>query len=508
MSNSKSLLALMVSAAVALIVVSNFCIIYILHRSAGTAAELAGPIWPIALPTTVVIVLVMSILHQSLVDVVSRLERKEREASQLARHDPLTGLANKRLLDERIEAAIGSKRRSSDGFAVLMIDLDHFKRVNDLLGHQKGDEVLKVAASRLESLVRSGDTVARFGGDEFLILARISKPQEVPRLCNRIVAEMQRPYTIGDREASLPASIGAVSAANGFTRADEYVRAADVALYAAKADGRNCFRLFTDDLDASIKRRSTLELDLGHCLATGDRICIHYQPQIDVTGSVVGVECLFRWTHPEFGAVPAIEAIKVAEETRQIDALGDFVLKEAARFAKEHPLLSVAVNVSPAQFGSRSGLLRRFLKILKDARVDAHQIELEVTEQLFMRQNDRCEEQISELREAGFRLALDDFGTGYSSLSYLRRFKVDRLKLDRSFSCEGQADDRIAILRAAVTLAHAIGLEVVAEGIETLDQEAIALEAGCDILQGNRYAAAMDHGSLESFLDARNRKVA
>jgi len=387
------------------------------------------------------------------------------------------------------------------------MDLDHFKRINDVLGHQSGDEVLKVAASRLQRLVREGDTVARFGGDEFLILARVANGKELRKLCGRIVAEMQKPYAIGGQQSSLPASIGAVSSAKAFQTAEEYVRAADVALYAAKADGRNCYRIFTDDLDASLKRRSALELDLRRCLSTGERICIHYQPQINANGSVIGVECLFRWTHPELGAIPAIEAIEIAEETRQIEALGDFVLAHAARFAKVHPLLSVAVNVSPLQF-SQGGLIARFQRILKEAGVEPSQIELEVTEQLFMRQSDRCEEQIAGLRAAGFRLALDDFGTGYSSLSYLRRFKVDRLKLDRSLSSDGRAEDRVAIIRAAVTLAHTMGLEVVAEGIETQNQEAIALEAGCDALQGNRYAPAMDYGAVERFLDERAQRAA
>lgn len=498
----------MVSAAVALIVVSNFCIVYLLHGAASSPTALATTIWPIALPTTVAIVLVMSTLHHSLLDVLSRLERKEREASELARRDPLTGLANKRLLDELIEGAIGNQRRNSDNFAVLMIDLDHFKRVNDLLGHQKGDEILKVAASRLKGVVRDGDTLARFGGDEFLILAKIRNSQEAKRLCNRIIDAMQRPYHVGDREASLPTSIGAVCATEAFKSAAEYVRAADVALYQAKADGRNCFRVFTEQLDATLKRRTLLELDLRHCLATGERVCVYYQPQIDTTGSVIGVECLFRWTHPEFGSIPATEAIDIAEDTRQIEALGEFVFNQAANFAKAHPTLSVAVNVSAAQFSQRSAMIERFQKILLNKGVKATQIELEVTEQLFMRQSDRCEEQIAELRKAGFRLALDDFGTGYSSLSYLRRFKVDRLKLDRSFSCEGRPEDRIAILRAAVTLAHAIGLEVVAEGIETAQQEATALEAGCDVLQGHRYASAMDDQALEIFLDARSRRAA
>jgi diguanylate cyclase (GGDEF)-like protein len=507
MNTSKSLFTLMVSAAVALIVVSNFCILLLVQEPTGNPAGLLGAIWPIALPSTIAIVLVMSTLYQSLQDVLSRLEQERRTANELALRDPLTGLANKRLLEERIEAAISSKRRGADGFAVLMIDLDHFKRVNDLLGHPTGDETLKIAAKRLEAVVREGDTVARFGGDEFLILAKAAKASEVGHLCERILESMDRTYVVAGREASLPTSIGAVFTDEELRTAEDYVRAADVALYAAKASGRNCYRLFTDELDAGLKRRAILELDLRKCLASGQRICIHYQPQIDVNRSTVGVECLFRWTHPELGSIPAQEAITIAEESRQIDALGDFVLRQAARFARAHPELLVAVNVSPAQFNRENALSKRLQKILTEMGVQPGQIELEVTEQLFMRHNDDCEAQIAELRSAGFRLALDDFGTGYSSLNYLRRFKVDRLKLDRSFSCDGRPEDNLALLRAAVTLAHAIGIEVVAEGIETQAQEAVALEAGCDILQGNRYANAMDMSSVEDFL-GKSTKVA
>ena len=508
MAYSKNVLTLMVSAAVALIVVTNFCILLLLHHPGNSASELASAVWPIALPSTVAIVLVMSTLHQSLQEVLSRLAVREREANELARHDPLTGLANKRLLEERVQAAIAHWRRQKDRFAVLMIDLDHFKRVNDVLGHPIGDRLLKLAADRLQLSVRDGDTVARFGGDEFLILAKASKPSEVDRLCRRMLYEMAKPYEVDGTEVSLSASIGVAYSTSELGTSEEYVRAADVALYAAKADGRSCVRFFTDELDAELQRRSILELDLRKCLSTGDRICVHYQPQLDSTGNLTGVECLFRWRHPELGEIPAGEAISIAEETRQIDALGEFVLGEAAIFAKAHPVLSVAVNVSPAQFCHQHGLAHRFTEIVSRHSVHPRQIELEITEQLFMRQSDRCEQQMDQLRAAGFRLALDDFGTGYSSLSYLRRFKVDRLKLDRSFVSEGESPENIAVIRAAVTLAHAMGLEVVAEGIETAAQEAIALEAGCDALQGNRYAAALDREAIEGYLNSRTRAAA
>ncbi|HET7709541.1 MAG TPA: EAL domain-containing protein [Sphingomicrobium sp.] len=508
MSYSKNLLSLMVSAAVALIVVTNFCMLYLLHQPGETATELVGAIWPMTIPTTIAIVLVMSALYQSLQEVLSQLEHKEREAAELARHDPLTGLANKRLLEERINTAISKRLRSQEDFAVLMIDLDNFKRVNDVLGHQAGDEVLRLAAERLKTLVRAGDTVARFGGDEFLILASATRRVEVEQLCRRIVAQMEKPYDLAGREARLPVSVGVAHSTNCFDSAEEYIRAADIALYAAKSNGKNCFCFFTDDLDASLQRRDLLESDLRKSLSTGDDILVHYQPQIGSSGLVVGVECLFRWDHPRLGPISASESISVAEESRQIDALGDFVLKQAAAFARRYPSLSVAVNISPAQFHQDGGLAKRLRRLVYNAGIEPSQIELEITEQLFMGHNEGCGTEVEELRKAGFRLALDDFGTGYSSLSYLRRFKVDRLKLDRSFSCDTEAEGNIALIRAAVTLAHAIGLEVVAEGIETEGQEAMALEAGCDVLQGNRFAPAMSFEKMEIYLGTQGRAAA
>lgn len=508
MSYSKTLLGLMVSAAIALIVVTNFCILLLLRHSGAGTADLLWAIAPMAGPSTVAIVLVMSTLYQSLQDVLSELDAKQKEATELAGRDVLTGLANKRLLTESIQQEIGKNRRRRHGFSVLMIDLDNFKRVNDVLGHQAGDEVLKLAAARLQSLVRQGDGLARFGGDEFLMLAHTENSAELRRLCKRIVKKMAEPYDIAGREACLPASIGAVYVTEQFSAAEEYVRAADVALYEAKAKGRNCFRFFTEELDAGLQRRDKLERDLRQCLATKEHIALHFQPQIDVQGQVVGAECLFRWHHPTLGMIPAIEAISIAEETKLIDALGEFVLREAAKFARAHPSLLVAINVSPAQFCNKAGVAGRFAKIVEQTGVRADQIELEVTEQLFMKSDSGCKAQLEELRELGFRLALDDFGTGYSSLSYLRRFKVDRLKLDRSFACEERAGESIALIRAAVTLAHAIGLDVVAEGIETDAQEAVALEAGCDLLQGNLYGRPMSLDAFESFLEHRSQIAA
>lgn len=503
------LLGPMVSSAVALIVVTNYCIVQMLGNPGSSAKELLSAVWPIALPSSVAVVLVMSTLYHTLLEVLAELEIKQREALDYAQTDALTGLANRRLLDERLEQAILRYRRTGEKFAVIMLDLDHFKRVNDLLGHQVGDELLKEAAVRLQSLVRDTDTVARFGGDEFVILqAGLAKLTDVRRSCSRICQQMQVAYAMAGREMTLPVSVGAVIANAGTADSSDYLRAADLALYDAKSSGRDCYRFFSDELDARLRRRDLLETDLRKALQTGEGLEVYFQPQINATGKTIGVESLLRWRHKELGEINAIEAVNVAEECGLIQPLGEYVFRKAAAFARNHLDISIAVNLSPAQFSTSQKLADRLRKMALEEKVDPQQIELEITEQLFMRPDIGCEEQMQRLRGYGFRLALDDFGTGYSSLSYLRRFKVDRLKLDKSFAACGSVEENIALVRAAVTVAHLFGLDVVAEGIETELQEAVALEGGCDALQGFRYAAAMTEGEFDLYASTKLRSAA
>lgn len=503
------LLSPMVSAAVVLIAVTNFCILQILGKSSQSASELVSTIWPLALPSSVAVILIMSTLYHTIEELMEELELRRLEALEQAQHDALTGVANKRLLQERVEQAIARHRRSGEKFCVLMIDLDDFKRINDLLGHQTGDVLLKEAATRLEGLVRETDTVARFGGDEFLVLqTNVKSPADVSRLCSRITQELEAVYLVGEREMRLPASIGAAFVTDDFESASDYVRAADVALYAAKDSGRNCYRFFTEELDTQLRRKDRLEKDLKIALLSGDGVAVQFQPQLDARGEVVGAEALFRWRHREFGDIGASEAISIAEDCRLIRTLGEQVMRHATRVAVRWPWLSVAVNLSPAQFSRDGQLPERLRRIVDEAGVEAGQIELEITEQLFMDEHARCEEQMERLRQLGFRLALDDFGTGYSSLSYLRRFKVDRLKLDRSFVLDAELHESVAVIRAAVNLAHSLGLEVVAEGIETELQEAVAFEAGCDLVQGHRYGAPMSMDEFAEYLHHRKSAAA
>jgi diguanylate cyclase (GGDEF)-like protein len=486
------LLSPMVSAAIVLIVVTNYLVLHSVGHPGASASELFSLLLPMALPSTIAVILVMSSLYHALQEVIGELDRSRQDAVTQAQHDPLTGLGNKRLLQERVDQAIARFRRGEESFAVLMLDLDDFKRVNDLLGHQAGDVLLKEAAARLTELVRETDTLARFGGDEFLVLqSAVDRPSDVRRLCARVNKQMQRPYSIGEREVRLPVTVGAVLANNRLRDAADYVRAADMALYAAKASGKNCFRFFSQEMDALLQRRDRLETDLRHALKNGRGLDVHFQPQLAPSGAVMGAEALFRWTHPELGSIPALETIALAEDCRLIDRLAERVLREACAFAKVWPSLSVAVNISPAQFTSSPDLAGQLGRVVEEEGLDPSQIELEITERLLISEGQGCEEQIARLRQLGFRIALDDFGTGYSSLNYLRRFKVDRLKLDRTFALNVELNESVAIVRAAVGLAHSLGMDVVAEGIETRLQEQVAFEAGCDGVQGNFYAPAM-----------------
>ena len=503
MGYSRKVAPPIVSAAVATLVLTNFATVTIV-RDAASQLELFGTIWPIALTSAVAVILVMSFLYRSLVDLVTELEERESAAQHQALHDQLTSLANRALLEDRLEQALTRYRRTGEQVALLMLDLDRFKQVNDTLGHNAGDKLVQEVGERLKSLVRETDTVARIGGDEFAIVQISPKGEaDVRRLCERIIEVIRQPFLIGEREARVGVSIGAVFATKDVSEASELLRKADITMYRAKAAGRDCFRLFTEAMDADVQRRDQIESSLRSELRDGSALQLHYQPVIGSRGSVVGIEGLMRWNHPMLGQVPPSEVIPIAEECGLIDEIGLTAFRDACRMARRWPALSVAVNLSPLQFrvASFPATLRR---IVAEEGVEPAQIELEITETLFIEHGSLCTQAMQELRRDGFRIALDDFGTGYSSLSCLRRFPVDKIKLDRSFIDIAARDQSVAIIRAAVTLGHAMDLEVVAEGISCPEEEQIALEAGCDAVQGHLYAPAMSPERLEAYLAERS----
>ncbi|HEY5713061.1 MAG TPA: EAL domain-containing protein [Allosphingosinicella sp.] len=445
-------------------------------------------------------ILVMSFLYKSIVDLVEELETREASAQHQALHDQLTGLANRALLEDRLSQALTRYRRSGEQVALIMLDLDRFKQVNDTLGHNAGDKLVQEVGDRLRSLVRETDTVARIGGDEFAIVQVSPKGEaDVRRLCERIISVIRKPFLIGEREARVGVSIGAVFASKEVSEASELLRKADITMYRAKAAGRDCFRLFTEAMDADVQRRDQLESGLRAELADGRGAQLHFQPIFGSRGQVSGLEGLVRWTHPTLGSVSPSELVPIAEECGVIDELGELAFRDACHMARQFPNLAIAVNLSPIQFRAPR-FAQRLRSIADEEGVEPSQLELEITEGLFIEHGTLCGATIQELRRDGFRIVLDDFGTGYSSLSCLRRFPVDKIKLDRSFIDTAARDQSIAIIRAAVTLGHAMDLEVVAEGISSHEEEQIALEAGCDALQGHLYAPAMPADQIPAYL--------
>jgi diguanylate cyclase (GGDEF)-like protein len=472
----------------------------------ASSAELLGFVWPIALATGSAAILVMSALYHELRAVVRELADREGRATHLALHDQLTGLPNRALLYDRIEQAMCRSLRDAEPFALLMLDLDHFKQVNDTLGHQAGDLIVKQAGDRLSALLRQTDTVARIGGDEFAVLIScLSGKAHLEALCERILRSLNQPFELDGREAQVSVSIGAVIPDEPVLSSSELLRKADIALYNAKAAGRSCLRVFSEAMDAAIQRRDVIETRLRAALAEDLGLDLHYQPHVSRDGAVVGFECLLRWHDSVLGQVTPAEVVPIAEETGLIHSLGEWVFRRACETAHQWPHLAFSVNLSPVQFRAPD-LAERLARIAAEIDVRCRQIELEITETLLVEHGDLCSGTIRELRLSGFKVSLDDFGTGYSSLSYLRHFEVDKIKLDRSFLDEADAEQTLAIVRAAVQLGRAMNLEIVAEGISTVEQEQIAIQAGCTGLQGFLYAPALPLKMVQGWL-SRNASL-
>jgi len=491
-----------------MIALANFSIVQMVATDQRASFRRFQSIWPIVLVSTIAVILVMSLLYHALKEIMKELADREKDAVVFGRHDALTGLANRTLLNDRLAMAVERHTRNQEDFAVLMLDLDHFKTVNDVMGHYAGDELLRGVSARLRDMLRETDTIARVGGDEFVIVQTdVDKPAAVRRLCARLIKELSRPFTIDGRDVTVGVSIGCALSDRGKGDSTEYMRRSDIALYKAKGAGRNCFRFFSTAMDAQVQRRAQIETDLRAALVRREGLAVYYQPQVDRNGTVKGIESLLRWQHPTFNTLSPSEIVPIAEEIGLINDLGEFVFGEACRAARQWPHLFVAVNVSMRQFSRSSSLSERLKKMATESGVPPERIELELTETGLVSRED-CESQIKSLHAQGFRIVLDDFGTGFSSLSYLRRFQVDKIKLDRTFAEDDSPLKSIAILKSAVMLAHTLGMEVIAGGIETIEQEDVALQAGCDGLQGYRYAMPMTWDGLSDYLNPAARAAA
>ncbi len=429
------------------------------------------------------------------------LQAKEAQAHRLAYHDTLTGLANRARLLTMLDDMLGLGAPEGVS-AVLLIDLDRFKQVNDTLGHLAGDHLIRQVGMRLEALVLPGDLVARLGGDEFAVLLGTRADEAaIGTVAGAMVAAIQEPFVVLGANVHIGASIGIACFRDAQGDRTELMRTADIAMYRAKAEGRNGYRFFIADMDESVKLRREIEDDLREAIARESELFVHYQPQMDGSGSrVIGVEALLRWQHPRRGWLAPAAFINVAEESGLIGALTRRVLRDACGVAVAWPGLSVAVNISPVQFRSRT-LAAELIAIVRETGARAQQIELEVTESVLLDNDEVVRATLGALRRAGFRIALDDFGTGYSSLSYLSKFEVDKIKIDRSFIQRlGEADDAAAIIHAVVRLGHAMGLLVTAEGVETGLQRAFLENAGCNELQGFLFSEAVPAAALQRLL--------
>ncbi|MGH7119665.1 MAG: putative bifunctional diguanylate cyclase/phosphodiesterase [Acetobacteraceae bacterium] len=433
----------------------------------------------------------------------------ETRIAHMARHDALTGLANRVLLQERLDEALARARRT-DPCAVLFLDLDHFKTINDAQGHRSGDRLLCAVAVRLRELMRETDTIARVGGDEFVVVQeRVRQPAHATALAGRLLEELARPFNLDGRPVSAAASIGIAVAPQDGADADTLLKNAGIALDRAKAEGRSRHCFFEPEMDVLIERRRILEHDLRRAISAGAFV-LHYQPVIRLENRTVsGFEALIRWCHPTRGLVPPAEFISFAEEAGLIAGIDDWVLQTACREAAAWPNgLSVAVNLSPAHFLT-GGVASSVAAALSAAGLQPERLEIEITESTMIENTEATLGSLGRLRALGVRIAMDDFGTGYSSLGYLRNFRFDKIKIDQSFIRElGRRADCMAIVRAVTGLCNSLGMTTLAEGVETEEQLAALTAEKCTEAQGFLFSRPRPASDVPALLAAFDPKRA
>jgi diguanylate cyclase (GGDEF)-like protein/PAS domain S-box-containing protein len=431
----------------------------------------------------------------------------EQRLAHRAYHDSLTGLPNRALFHEHLKQILPSSRRQDGFVAVLFIDLDHFKVVNDTMGHAAGDSLLQQAAARIDACTREADTVGRIGGDEFgAILTGLASAGDAGVIADKIMASLAEPFQIDGRDAFVTASIGVTLCPTDSDDPDTLLRNADTAMYRAIELGRNNYQFFTAEMNHLMVKRASLENGLHKALERKE-LFLQYQPQCDLrSGRIVGVEALMRWRHPEMGIVSPGDFIPVAEASGLIVAMGEWAIREACAQNKAWqdaglPPVVVAVNMSARQFRQPdvSAVVQR---ALRESGLDGRYLELELTESLVMDNAEALIATMRELKSLGVRLSIDDFGTGYSNLGYLKRFPLDALKIDRSFVSGIGTDDDGAIAATVVTLGHSLGLHVVAEGVETEVEMEFLRDMGCDIMQGYLIGKPMMPEQLAALLAA------
>ncbi|WP_229192271.1 EAL domain-containing protein [Bradyrhizobium brasilense] len=442
---------------------------------------------------------------------VTEQRRSEAKITYMAQHDALTDLPNRVLLKEWMERALSGARCGGPSLAVLMLDLDRFKDVNDTLGHPAGDALLKSVAARLRRSVSDTTLVARLGGDEFAVIDHVSDPvTEAGLLAEKIRKALSEPIDLGDHRVTTTTSIGIAIAPRDGTDSDEVLRSADLALYSAKSGGRGSFRFFEPELDRLLQARRSLERDMRSALANGE-FELHYQPFIHVaSGETCGFEALLRWHHPHRGMVSPAQFIPLAEETGLIVPLGEWVLRTACAEAAKWPGdLKIAINLSPVQFRSPE-LVPVIVRALASAGISPERLELEVTETAIIQDSEAVFTALSQLHDLGVRIALDDFGTGYSSLSFLQKFPFDKVKIDRSFVSElsGATDESRRIARAIVRFAVSLGKTTTAEGVETREQLDILRADACVEVQGFHFSPPVQSEKVAQMIGGRTPAAA
>jgi diguanylate cyclase (GGDEF)-like protein len=448
-------------------------------------------------------VILVSVLLYRLWRSSSALEAGRLEAQHQANHDALTGLANRVRFDDILGRTLMAPPPAGKGVALLMLDLDRFKQVNDTLGHQSGDDLIRAVGQRLKALVGPGDALARLGGDEFGVIHFAKRGlADHLALSQEIIDAVSKPFEIFGSEAFVGVSIGIVIIGEGDTDRREITRKADIALYEAKSSGRNRAVVYEEAMDELLQNRHAIEAELREALRRDDQLSVAFQPLYDgETGAITGAEALVRWTHPRLGKVSPAHFVPVAESTGLIEAMGEFVLRRACELGARHAGRTIAVNISPVQLRNPK-FAERLFDLLIDTGMSPSDLELEITESILLDDEQVAAASLRTFRGAGMRIALDDFGTGYSSLNYLKRYPVDCIKIDRSFVSQLEKGSvSVAIVQAMVTLAHALDIEVTAEGVETEEQKRILTQMGCNTFQGFLLSAPVSAAEIERFFN-------
>ena len=434
---------------------------------------------------------------------ISDRKKSEAQVFQLAHYDSLTGLPNRVLFMDRLGQDIRKAERNGHSVTLIFLDLDRFKEVNDALGHDAGDRLLKETAQRLKGCVRTSDTVARLGGDEFtIILSNLNDSATLEYVAQNILDRLAEPFQLGDEMVYLSTSIGITIYPDDATDVELLLKNADQAMYAAKDEGKNRYNYFTASMQHAAQARMRIANDLRSALAAGEFI-VYYQPIVELaSGDIHKAEALVRWQHPLRGLVSPAEFIPIAEDTGLVIDIGDFVFTEAAHqvaeWRKRKPDFQISVNKSPVQCKANKNVYQSWLAYLQSIDLPGDSLVLEITEGLLLDAREPVIRQLQDFHEAGLQIAIDDFVTGYSSLAYLKKFEIDYVKIDRSFTGNIQAgSDDMALCEAIIVMAHKLGLKVIAEGVETEEQRALLLAAGCDYAQGYLFSRPVPPQELE-----------